>query len=171
MKQADRFVGIAVKAATAKWIKKEAKKRDMHVYAMVEQLVKTEKEHERDRDRSTPTDTRTTGDLEILQPPPGEENTGATKMRLKPSERLALICRVSQWVYDYTGSFQPVSTDLAYLLWAIAEDDDAPYQFYSDADLVAILKENPNGLYETLEGRFLVLMDSQPEQRKDNTCK
>ena len=40
-----------------------------------------------------------------------------------PEQRVALINRVAKHVYDSTESLTPVSTSLAYLLWAIADYD------------------------------------------------
>ena len=77
--------------------------------------------------------------------------------RLTAEQRLELIRRVADWVYDRTESWAPdrIGLGLSYLLWAIAADDGQPFDTTIGpkdeyAELVRILKANPNGLWDQL---------------------
>lgn len=82
---------------------------------------------------------------------------GAMKAKiLNAQERLELITRTAQWCYDQTecwghGRF---GEGLAYLLWAIAANDGRPFDSTvcpeDYAELVLVLKSNPNGLWGEL---------------------
>lgn len=68
-------------------------------------------------------------------------------------DRLDLINRVARWCYDNTETWndERIGVGLAYLLWAIADPREAfedPGGYYDK--LVKVLKSNPNGLYEEL---------------------
>lgn len=75
---------------------------------------------------------------------------------LSNKERVDLINRVARWCYDQTESWQEqyIGVGLAYLFWAIAANDDQPFDTTvmpeEYADLVAILKSNPNGLWDEI---------------------
>ena len=77
--------------------------------------------------------------------------------RLAAEQRLELIRRAADWVYDRTESWAPdrIGLGLAYLFWAIAADDGQPFDTTIGpkeeyAELVRILKANPNGLWDEL---------------------
>lgn len=72
-------------------------------------------------------------------------------------QRLDLINRVAVWCFDHTESWEGIGggTGLAYLFWAIAANDGQPFDTTIGpkddyAALVAILKSNPNGLWDEL---------------------
>ena len=71
-------------------------------------------------------------------------------------ERLDLVSRTAQWCYDQTESWGHgrFGEGLAYLLWAIAASDDLPFDSTvcpeDYAELVLVLKSNPNGLWDEL---------------------
>ena len=71
-------------------------------------------------------------------------------------ERLNLISRTAQWCYDQTQSWGHgrFGEGMAYLLWAIAANDSHPFDSTTCpedyAELVLILKSNPNGLWDEL---------------------
>ena len=71
-------------------------------------------------------------------------------------ERLNLISRTAQWCYDQTQSWGHgrFGEGMAYLLWAIAAGDGHPFDITTCpedyAELVLILKSNPNGLWDEL---------------------
>ena len=75
-----------------------------------------------------------------------------------PEARCALIDRVADWVYDNTESWEPdnIGLGLAYLFWSIADANGEPFDstlFKTDegySELVKLLKQNPNGLWEEL---------------------
>lgn len=78
--------------------------------------------------------------------------------RLTAEQRLELIRRVADWCYDQTESWAPdrIGLGLAYLFWAIAADDGQPFDAtigpkVEYAELVRILKDNPNGLWDELK--------------------
>ncbi len=76
--------------------------------------------------------------------------------RLTAEERCALADRVARWCYDQTESWGHgrFGEGLAYLLWAIAAADGQPFDSTicpeDYAELVLILKSNPNGLWDEL---------------------
>lgn len=72
-------------------------------------------------------------------------------------QRLELIRRIADWCYDQTESWAPdrIGLGLAYLFWAIAAGDGQPFDTTISpmdeyAELVRILKSNPNGLWGEL---------------------
>ena len=71
-------------------------------------------------------------------------------------ERLDLITRTARWCYDQTESWGHgrFGEGVAYLLWAIAANDGQPFDTAVNpeeyAELVLILKSNPNGLWGEL---------------------
>ena len=71
-------------------------------------------------------------------------------------ERLNLISRTAQLCYDQTQSWGHgrFGEGMAYLLWAIAANDSHPFDSTTCpedyAELVLILKSNPNGLWDEL---------------------
>ncbi len=76
---------------------------------------------------------------------------------MNPAQRLSLIHRTADWCWDHTESWSPrrIGVGLAYLFWAIAADDGQPFDTTIGppgeyAELVNILKANPNGLWEEL---------------------
>ena len=77
---------------------------------------------------------------------------------MSAEQRLELIRRVADWCYDNTESWAPdrIGLGLAYLFWAIAANDGQPFDTTIGpkneyAELVRILKANPNGLWAELE--------------------
>ena len=77
--------------------------------------------------------------------------------RLAAEQRLELIRRIADWCYDQTESWVPdrIGLGLAYLFWAIAADDGQPFDTTIGpeeqyAELVLVLKANPNGLWDEL---------------------
>ena len=77
---------------------------------------------------------------------------------MNAEQRLELIRRVADWCYDNTESWAPdrIGLGLAYLFWAIAADDGQPFDTTIGpkgeyAELVRILKANPNGLWDQLK--------------------
>ena len=77
--------------------------------------------------------------------------------RLAAEQRLELIRRVADWCYDNTESWAlgRIGLGLAYLFWAIAADDGQPFDTTIGpkeqyAELVKLLKANPNGLWGQL---------------------
>ena len=83
---------------------------------------------------------------------------GAMKAKiLNAQERLELITRTAQWCYDRTECWGHgrLGEGLAYLFWAIAADDGQPFDTTIGpkdeyAELVQLLKSNPNGLWGEL---------------------
>lgn len=75
---------------------------------------------------------------------------------MNAQKRVALIARTAQWCYDQTESWGHgrFGEGMAYLLWAIASNDGRPFDSTvcpeDYADLVLVLKANPNGLWEEL---------------------
>lgn len=75
---------------------------------------------------------------------------------MTPQERLDLINRTAQSCYDQTESWGHgrFGEGMAYLLWAIASNDGRPFDSTvcpeDYAELVLILKSNPNGLWDEL---------------------
>ena len=71
-------------------------------------------------------------------------------------ERCALADRVARWCCDETESWGHgrFGEGLAYLLWAIVANDGQPFDSTlcpaDYAELVQILKANPNGLWNEL---------------------
>lgn len=71
-------------------------------------------------------------------------------------DRCALADRVARWCYDQTESWGHgrIGEGLAYLLWAIVSADGLPFDSTlcpeDYAELVLILKSNPNGLWDEL---------------------
>ena len=65
-------------------------------------------------------------------------------------ERLDLINRVAQWCYDNTESWTDIGAGLAYLFWAIADRGFIENIGGHYDELIKVLKSNPNGLYEDL---------------------
>ena len=57
-----------------------------------------------------------------------------------PEQRVDLINRVAKHVYDSTESLTPVSTSLAYLLWAIADYDSWVDVHADDLEMHRLLK-------------------------------
>ena len=57
-----------------------------------------------------------------------------------PEQRVALINRVAKHVYDSAESLTPVSTSLAYLLWAIADYDSWVDVHADDMEMHRLLK-------------------------------
>lgn len=77
--------------------------------------------------------------------------------RLTAEQRLELIRRVADWCCDNAESWAPdrIGLGLAYLFWAIAADDGQPFDTTIGpkneyAELVRILRANPNGLWDQL---------------------
>ena len=72
------------------------------------------------------------------------------------NQRVDLLNRVARWCYDQTESWQghSIGMGLAYLFWAIAANDGQPFDttIYPEqyAELIKILKSNPNGLWDEL---------------------
>ena len=72
-------------------------------------------------------------------------------------ERLDLVNRTAQWCFDQTESWGHgrFGEGMAYLLWAIAANDGRPFDSTvcpeDYAELVLVLKSNPNGLMGELE--------------------
>ena len=82
---------------------------------------------------------------------------GAMKAKiLNAQERVDLITRTAQWCYAQTESWGhgKFGEGLAYLLWAIAANDGRPFDSTvcpeDFAELVTVLKANPNELWEEL---------------------
>lgn len=77
-------------------------------------------------------------------------------------ERIGLINRVCEWVFDNTESweFRSIGVSVAYLVWAIAAGTSwiGPDDEFSDEqqELVRIIKENPNGLWGELVKAHLI---------------
>ena len=76
---------------------------------------------------------------------------------MNADQRLELIRRVADWCYDQTESWAPdrIGLGLAYLFWAIAAADGQPFDSTIGpkdeyAELVMLLKANPNGLWDQL---------------------
>ena len=75
---------------------------------------------------------------------------------LRAEERCALADRVARWCYDQTESWGHgrFGEGVAYLLWAIAANDGRPFDSSlcpkDYAELVLVLKSNPNGLWDEL---------------------
>ena len=75
---------------------------------------------------------------------------------LRAEERCALADRVARWCYDQTESWGHgrFGEGMAYLLWAIAANDGHPFDSTlcpgDYAELVLVLKSNPNGLWDEL---------------------
>ena len=72
-------------------------------------------------------------------------------------ERCALAGRVARWCHDQTESWGHgrFGEGLAYLLWAIVANDGQPFDTAIGpteeyAELVRLLKSNPNGLWDQL---------------------
>ena len=71
-------------------------------------------------------------------------------------ERCALADRVARWCYDQAESWGHgrFGEGLAYLLWAIVANDGQPFDSTlcpaDYAELVKLLKGNPNGLWNEL---------------------
>ena len=77
---------------------------------------------------------------------------------MSAERRLELIQRVADWCYDNAESWAPdrIGLGLAYLFWAIAADDGQPFDTTIGpqdeyAELVKLLKANPNGLWDELK--------------------
>ena len=75
------------------------------------------------------------------------------------NERIELINRVCEWVFNNTESFEHlnIGSDLSYLVWAIAanstwlgKDDDW------NKELINVIKANPNGLWDELVKQEIV---------------
>ena len=76
---------------------------------------------------------------------------------MNAEQRLELMRRVADWCYDQTESWVPdrIGLGLAYLFWAIAAGDGQPFDTTIGpqdeyAELVKLLKSNPNGLWDEL---------------------
>ena len=76
---------------------------------------------------------------------------------MNAEQRLELIRRVADWCYARTESWSPgrIGLGLAYLFWAIAAGDGQPFDTTIGpqdeyAELVKLLKSNPNGLWDEL---------------------
>lgn len=75
---------------------------------------------------------------------------------MNAEQRLNLINRTAQWCFDQTESWGHgrFGEGMAYLLWAIAAYDGRPFDSTvcpeDYAELVFILKSNPNGLWDEL---------------------
>ena len=76
---------------------------------------------------------------------------------MNADQRLVLIRRVADWCYDQTEIWSPgrIGLGLAYLFWAMAADDGQPFDTTIGpqdeyAELVKLLKSNPNGLWDEL---------------------
>ncbi len=71
-------------------------------------------------------------------------------------ERLDLVNRTAQWCFDQTEGWghDRFGEGVAYLLWAIAANDGRPFDSTACpedyAELVLVLKSNPNGLWDEL---------------------
>ena len=83
---------------------------------------------------------------------------------MNAEQRLELIRRVADWCYDQTESWAPdrIGLGLAYLFWAIAANDGQPFDTTIGpteeyAELVKLLKGNPNGLWNELEAAGAIL--------------
>ena len=76
---------------------------------------------------------------------------------LRAKERCALADRVARWCYDQTESWGHgrFGEGMAYLLWAIIANDGQPFDRSlcpeEYAELVLVLKSNPNGLWSELK--------------------
>ena len=77
---------------------------------------------------------------------------------MNAEQRLELIQRAADWCYDQTESWAPdrIGLGLAYLFWAIAAGDGQPFDTTIGpqdeyAELVKLLKSNPNGLWDQLK--------------------
>ena len=87
---------------------------------------------------------------------PGRVNGEFAPIPCSAQARCDLIHRVAQWCYDHTESWEGIGggTGLAYLFWAIAANDGQPFDttVYPEqyAELIKILKSNPNGLWDEL---------------------
>ena len=86
------------------------------------------------------------------------------RKRLTAEQRLELIRRVADWCYDNTESWVPdrIGLGLAYLFWAIAAEDGQPFDTTIGsedeyAELVKLLKSNPNGLWSELKAAGAIL--------------
>lgn len=72
-------------------------------------------------------------------------------------ERCALAGRVARWCHDQTESWghRRFGEGLTYLLWAIVANDGRPFDSTlcpeDYAELVLVLKSNPNGLWRELK--------------------
>ena len=75
---------------------------------------------------------------------------------LRAEERCVLADRVARWCYDETESWGDgrFGEGMAYLLWAIVANDGHPFESTlcpeDYAELVLVLKSNPNGLWDEL---------------------
>ena len=75
---------------------------------------------------------------------------------LRAEERCVLADRVARWCYDETESWGHgrFGEGMAYLLWAIVANDGHPFESTlcpeDYAELVLVLKSNPNGLWDEL---------------------
>ena len=75
---------------------------------------------------------------------------------MNAQERLDLVNRTAQWCFDQTESWGHgrFGEGMAYLLLAIAANDGRPFDSTlcpkDYAELVLVLKSNPNGLWDEL---------------------
>lgn len=78
-------------------------------------------------------------------------------------ERCALAGRVARWCCDETESWGHgrFGEGMAYLLWAIIANDGQPFDSSlcpeDYAELVLVLKSNPNGLWDELVAAGAIL--------------
>ena len=80
-------------------------------------------------------------------------------------KRCDLINRTAQWCFDQTESWEHknIGTGLAYLFWAISSTDGSPFLCGREEagetyeELVALIKSNPNGLWQTLTASGFVI--------------
>lgn len=78
-------------------------------------------------------------------------------MHITPKQRCDLITRVAEHCYNRTESWESIGNGdgLAYLFWAIAANDGAPFDTTiapeKYAELVTLLKSHPDGLWAQLE--------------------
>ena len=88
------------------------------------------------------------------------------KEKLTAAQRCDLAARTAQWCFDRTTNWEHdhIGEGLAYLLWSIVDCGkvcafDATLENGADyADLVTLLRLNPNGLLDELvAGEFIVL--------------
>jgi hypothetical protein len=75
---------------------------------------------------------------------------------MNAERRIDLINRTAKWCYDQTESWGHgrFGEGLAYLIWAMAASDGHPFDSTACpedcAELVLILKFNPNGLWDEM---------------------
>ncbi len=77
-------------------------------------------------------------------------------MKQTPEERINLINRVCQWVFDHLESWEVDATGahLAYLVWAIADTNGGAFDTTLRPEkynaFICLLRSNPDGLLDEL---------------------